>query len=168
MVILTTCYHRESDVDSTRETFRESQVTHICVEKLGHHWFKLRVVTCSASIHHLNQWWVVVKWTFWDKFEWHMSYINIWYIHIYTPIFWKRKIYFIILPIKRQPFRLRPNALITRINYLLNLTDCTVIGGFLYLMVRINDDSSIIRPFLGYKRHCHLALEPLLWNSGRS
>ena len=36
--------------------------TQICVNELGHHWFRW-LVTCWMTRHYLDHWWHVVKWT---------------------------------------------------------------------------------------------------------
>ena len=49
------------------------QVTHICVAELGHHWFRLWLVPCSAPSYYLNQCWNIVNWTFRKKLEWNFN-----------------------------------------------------------------------------------------------
>ena len=36
------------------------RVTHICVSKLVHLWFRLWIVAYSAPSHYLNQWWQII------------------------------------------------------------------------------------------------------------
>ena len=45
-------------------------VPHICVSELIKHWFKKRLVACSAPRHYLNQSWVIVSWTLTNKLQW--------------------------------------------------------------------------------------------------
>ena len=35
----------------------------VCVNELGHHWFRRWLVACSVPSHYLNQCWLIVKWT---------------------------------------------------------------------------------------------------------
>ena len=49
------------------------RVTHICVIKLGHHWFRYWLVACSAPSHYLNQCWNIVNWTFRNKLQWNFN-----------------------------------------------------------------------------------------------
>ena len=51
------CHHQ---VTSWEITYR-GLMTHICVSKLGHRWFRQWLVTCSASSHYLNQWWLIKR-----------------------------------------------------------------------------------------------------------
>ena len=44
-------------------------MTHICVTNLGHHWFTLWLVACSAPNHYLNQCCIVVNWTLTNKIQ---------------------------------------------------------------------------------------------------
>ena len=39
------------------------QVTHKCISKLGHHWLRLCLVTCSAPSHWLSQCMIVAVWS---------------------------------------------------------------------------------------------------------
>ena len=48
-------------------------VAYICESKLGHHWFKQWLNTCSLPSHYLNQCWIIVKWTLANKFQWNLS-----------------------------------------------------------------------------------------------
>ena len=48
-------------------------MTHLCISKLAYHCFRYWLGACSASSHHLNQWWFIVNWTPWNKFEWNTN-----------------------------------------------------------------------------------------------
>ena len=48
-------------------------MTHICVVELGHHWFKIWLVACSAPSHYLNQCWNIVNRTSRNKFQWKLN-----------------------------------------------------------------------------------------------
>ena len=48
-------------------------VLHICVIKLGQHWFSWWLVACSAPRHYLNQWWLIVNWTLSNKLQWNSN-----------------------------------------------------------------------------------------------
>ena len=45
-------------------------VPHICVSKLGQHWFRQWLVACSAPSHCLDQCWLIVNWTLRNKRYW--------------------------------------------------------------------------------------------------
>ena len=45
-------------------------VPHICVGELGQHWFRQRLVACSAPSHYLNQCCLIVNWPFRNKLRW--------------------------------------------------------------------------------------------------
>ena len=47
--------------------------THICVSKLGHHWFRYALVTSSAPSHYMNQCWNIVNCTLGNIFQWHLN-----------------------------------------------------------------------------------------------
>ena len=49
-----------------------SLVPYMCVGELGQHWLRWWLVACSAPIHYLNQWWLVVNWTTRNKFPWNL------------------------------------------------------------------------------------------------
>ena len=49
------------------------RVTHICVRKLGYHWFRQCLVAWSAPSHHLNQFWYIVNWTPRNKLQWNLK-----------------------------------------------------------------------------------------------
>ena len=46
------------------------RLTHICVSRLCHHWFRQWLVAWPAPSHCLNQWWNIVNWTLGNKFRW--------------------------------------------------------------------------------------------------
>ena len=48
-------------------------VAHICVYELGQHWFRSWLVAYSAPSCYLIQWWVFVKWTLRNKFQWNFN-----------------------------------------------------------------------------------------------
>ena len=48
-------------------------VPHICVNDLGHHWFRKWLVACSASSHYLNQCWLIVNWAPGNIFQWNLN-----------------------------------------------------------------------------------------------
>ena len=49
------------------------RVTHICVNKVGHHWFRLWLVTWPAPSHYLNQRWNIVDYTIGNKLQWNIN-----------------------------------------------------------------------------------------------
>ena len=49
---------------------------HICVRESGEHWFRRWLVAYSAPTHCLNQFWVVVNWTFRNKLHWNFNKIQ--------------------------------------------------------------------------------------------
>ena len=49
------------------------RVTHICVGKLNHHWFKWWLVAWSAPSHYLNQCWNIVNSTLRNKLQWNLN-----------------------------------------------------------------------------------------------
>ena len=55
----------ESDMFSTKFLWiiQRAPVTHLCVTKTCHHWFRWWLVAFSASSHYLNQYWLIVNWT---------------------------------------------------------------------------------------------------------
>ena len=46
------------------------RVTHICISQLGHHGFRLRLVTWQAPSHYLNQCSIIVNWTLRNILQW--------------------------------------------------------------------------------------------------
>ena len=46
---------------------------HICVNTLGHHWFRYCLVACSAPSHYLNQCWLSVSWTPENRVHWNFN-----------------------------------------------------------------------------------------------
>ena len=48
------------------------RVTHICISKLGHHWFRSWYFAWPAPSHYLNQCWNIVGWTLGNKFHWNL------------------------------------------------------------------------------------------------
>ena len=40
-----------------------SRVTHICISKVGHNWFRQWLVACSVPSHYLNQCWNIINLT---------------------------------------------------------------------------------------------------------
>ena len=48
-------------------------MTHICVSKLCHHWFRLWLVAWPAPSHYLNQCWNIVNWTLRNKLQWNLN-----------------------------------------------------------------------------------------------
>ena len=55
-------------------------ITHICVSKEGHHWYKLWPVAWSTPSHYLNQCWHIINWIFWTKFQWNLNQTTIVFI----------------------------------------------------------------------------------------
>ena len=49
------------------------RVTHICVSKLGHHWFRQWLVAWPAPSHYLNQCWNIINWILGNKFQWNLN-----------------------------------------------------------------------------------------------
>ena len=49
------------------------RLTHVCVRKLGHHWFQWWLVACSAPTHYLNKWWIIVVSIFRNKSLWNWN-----------------------------------------------------------------------------------------------
>ena len=45
------------------------RVLHICVSGSGQHWFRWWLGAYSATSHYLNQYWVIVNWTFRNKLQ---------------------------------------------------------------------------------------------------
>ena len=50
-----------------------SRVTHICVNKTYHHWFRWWLVAWSGPSHYLIQCWKIVDWTLGNKFKWNLN-----------------------------------------------------------------------------------------------
>ena len=48
--------------------------THICITKLGHHWFRKWLVTSSVPSHYLNQCWIIVNWMHGNIFQWNLNH----------------------------------------------------------------------------------------------
>ena len=48
-------------------------MTHICVSKLGHHWFRYWFVAWTAPSHYQNQCWNIVNWTLINKLQWNFN-----------------------------------------------------------------------------------------------
>ena len=48
-------------------------VTHICVSKFGHHWFRNWFVVWSAPNHYLNQCWNIVNLNHRNKRQWNLK-----------------------------------------------------------------------------------------------
>ena len=55
------------------------RVTHICVSKPGHHWFRYWFVSWAALSHYLNQWWNIANWTLRNKLRYDLSFMQ--FIH---------------------------------------------------------------------------------------
>ena len=49
---------------------RPDHICHICVNKLGRHWFLEWLVACLAPSHYLGQCWLIVDYTLENKFQW--------------------------------------------------------------------------------------------------
>ena len=47
---------------------------HICVDNLGHHWFRYWLVACSAPSHYLNQYWNIVSCTLGNGLHWNFNW----------------------------------------------------------------------------------------------
>ena len=43
---------------------------HVCINKLGHHWFRWWLVALLAPIHYQNQFWHMFNWTLRNKLQW--------------------------------------------------------------------------------------------------
>ena len=48
-------------------------MTHICVSKLFHHWFRQWLVAWTAPSHYLKQCWNVINWTIRNKPHWNLN-----------------------------------------------------------------------------------------------
>ena len=48
-------------------------VTHTCVSKLGHHWFRYWLVAWSPPSHYLHQCWNIVNCTLTNKLKWNLN-----------------------------------------------------------------------------------------------
>ena len=46
---------------------------HICINNLGHYWFRKWLVAWSAPSHYLNQCWNIVNWNFGNKLQWNFN-----------------------------------------------------------------------------------------------
>ena len=75
-------------------------VSHICVTKLNHHWYRKWRVACLAPNHYVNQYWLIVSVTFMNLFS------EIW---MNTEQFSLRKISLEMSSMKRKPFCLGLN-----------------------------------------------------------
>ena len=60
---------------SEQHLTRWDRVTHICVSKLSHRWYRQWLVACSAPSDYLTQCSLIVKWTFREKLQWN-SYFS--------------------------------------------------------------------------------------------
>ena len=49
-----------------------NRVAHICVCKLGHHWFRKLFVTSSARSYYLYKCWLIVNWKLWNILPWNL------------------------------------------------------------------------------------------------
>ena len=49
------------------------RVTHICISKVGHHWFRWWLVPWTAPSHYLNHCRNIVNWTPENKLEWNLN-----------------------------------------------------------------------------------------------
>ena len=56
-------------------------VTHICVNKMGPHWFTQWLVSWLAPRHYLNQCWNIVNWTLVNKLLWNFDLNSNIFIH---------------------------------------------------------------------------------------
>ena len=63
-------------------------VLHICVSKLGQHWFVQWLVAYSAPSHYLNQCWVIVNWTLRNKLQWNFNQNA----KLFTKCIWKYRL----------------------------------------------------------------------------
>ena len=61
-------------------------VPHICVNELGHHWFRQWLVACSVPSHCLNQCWLIVNWTPGNIFQWNLNRNSIIFIQDKRPV----------------------------------------------------------------------------------
>ena len=48
-------------------------MTHICVSKLGNHWFRQWLVASATQSYYLNQWSLIINWTNGNKLQWNLS-----------------------------------------------------------------------------------------------
>ena len=49
------------------------QMMHICISKLGHHWFRSWLITCLSLYSYLSLYWLIVNWIFWNRFQWNLN-----------------------------------------------------------------------------------------------
>ena len=56
-------------------------VTHICVIKLSHHWFRYWLFAWPAPTHNLKQCWNIINWTPGNTFQWNFHQNTIFLIH---------------------------------------------------------------------------------------
>ena len=50
-----------------------NSLTHTCVSRLGHRWFRKWLVACSAPSHYLNQCWFNVNCNLANKIQWNLK-----------------------------------------------------------------------------------------------
>ena len=56
-------------------------VLHICLDKLGQHWFRCCLVAYSSPSHYLNQCWVIVHWALSNTLQWDFNQNTKLFIH---------------------------------------------------------------------------------------
>ena len=49
------------------------RLSHICVSKLNHLWFRWWLVVCLVPSHNLNHCWHVIDWIHGSKFQWNLN-----------------------------------------------------------------------------------------------
>ena len=66
-------------------------MTHLSVSKLCHHCFSYWLVTWSAVSRYLNQYWIIVNWSFRNKFQWHFNRNSYIFLHenAFENVVWK-------------------------------------------------------------------------------
>ena len=70
-----TCPWRVCEMTNCRLSLNSlSRVTHICVSRLDHHWFRKWLVAWSAPSHYLNQCWNIVNWILRKKLQWNLNH----------------------------------------------------------------------------------------------
>ena len=67
------------------------RATHICVTKVGYHWFRQWLVACSAPSHYLNKCWIIVNWTLVNIFQWNFNQNTTFFIdkNAFDNVVWK-------------------------------------------------------------------------------
>ena len=60
----------EMYLSKIKELTHWGRVTHLCVSKLRHQWFRWWLVARLAPSHYLKQLWLIVNWTLGNKFQW--------------------------------------------------------------------------------------------------